>query len=789
MADTLYVCLGKTGDIINLLPFLKFEADEGRRSALLTSRRYAPVLDGVSYVDPVIWEGEWNEIIKAVEQHRKGFATVKVCQTANTPNPQKIRELCKNLGIDVNYQQPESFAKEQWILAGAFTYWKHQLPLVFDQRNTQREQELLARYASKKKLVLVYLGGPHGSSPYPYRAAMWEVINLRFNPRHYTVVDLAKVSTERFYDLLAFYELAWCLITIDSAPLHLAYAVPTLPVIALIQDRPTLWHGSPWRPQHACHMRYGCIDRLPDLLDSLAFIGQPGSRHKLLPKPYFAHVWSTYHMDEQVLPRHSEAKPSWLRLYRSGNWFDVRVDYGAFGRDTANVFKDHSTRYPFLKDLIRAAMLATRDGDVIVLTKPDAEFLPGLQEVLDTVTFEHPICAHRMLRFDNGSVPMVHSAVDLFAFTRAWWRRNQHQCPDLVAGSDPHWHRVLKELILLEGGSCFLNLIQRKPGQLYGVPKSHWRPYNEKIAQAWLTEHGVDDARPPVHTQKDMRRLNPHATYPFGYNPTIAEAGTGFIVAYRSHRWGDERTCLAMAELDESFNVRHNSWMGFPHSISSEDPRFFRWKNHLWMSYVQSNWPEKPTVASVHFGRVIKSAGGWGLEDVHSLPGRNPIEKNWIFWEGPNNRLFCIYQCFPEHIVWELNEDGSSVEREHVSGGVSWNWGTAKGGTSPVLVNGRFVRLFHSRTETDPAPIRWRYHLGAMEIQSAPPYGAVKVGNQPILSASMWGEVDKNACAHTKNNVLFPGNWILFRDGFLVSLGVNDDSSYLFTLSPEELSL
>ena len=46
------------------------------------------------------------------------------------------------------------------------------------------------------------------------------------------------MKAERFYDLLALFERAKCLVTVDTAHLHLAYACPTLPVVAIIGANP-----------------------------------------------------------------------------------------------------------------------------------------------------------------------------------------------------------------------------------------------------------------------------------------------------------------------------------------------------------------------------------------------------------------------------------------------------------------------------------------------------------------------------------------------------------------------
>ena len=54
------------------------------------------------------------------------------------------------------------------------------------------------------------------------------------------IVDLCDVRASRIYDLLGLFERASLLITGDTYALHLATAVPRLPVIALVNDNPFL---------------------------------------------------------------------------------------------------------------------------------------------------------------------------------------------------------------------------------------------------------------------------------------------------------------------------------------------------------------------------------------------------------------------------------------------------------------------------------------------------------------------------------------------------------------------
>jgi len=60
------ISLRSNGDIINLLPLLKFVSDKrGKPVQLVVHPKFAGVLDGVAYVQPIIWAGDMEDPIAA----------------------------------------------------------------------------------------------------------------------------------------------------------------------------------------------------------------------------------------------------------------------------------------------------------------------------------------------------------------------------------------------------------------------------------------------------------------------------------------------------------------------------------------------------------------------------------------------------------------------------------------------------------------------------------------------------------------------------------------------------
>ena len=221
--------LGKSGDVIQLLPAARYwAAQEGRPVDWIIDGHYAPILDGVSYAEARVFDtGSFRNVNEARRwAARMGYRNPLVTQ-----------------GGGHNWRQPrisDSYALDARIRCGVpDEVWQH--PVVFDQRDPEREARLVAEHRkTDRPLVLV---APQGESS-PFVGSNHLTQEVRTVVPNAEVIDLRTVKGERVYDLLALYDRAACLVTVDTCHLHLAAACPRLPVVALISDRGALWAGT-----------------------------------------------------------------------------------------------------------------------------------------------------------------------------------------------------------------------------------------------------------------------------------------------------------------------------------------------------------------------------------------------------------------------------------------------------------------------------------------------------------------------------------------------------------------
>lgn len=260
--STCIIQLGRAGDIINILPVALAEAQSlGEPVAFMVHPQYVGILDGVSYAWPVPFAGEVTEIRRAIaEAQAMGFDRILDTQVYGD---RPIARLC------------DSFAHESWRLAGRLDQWD-ELPLVFDERQPDREAQYVGTLALRDPFR-----GRLGFDGRPIVALCTEGVSSPLGRRDWLAEQLAAAAPEfqwlsidgarapQIYDVLGFLERAAALVTIDTAMLHLSYAVG-VPTFALVTDGPTPWHGTAPRKHWIGSLRYDEIEaRWTEIVDAV----------------------------------------------------------------------------------------------------------------------------------------------------------------------------------------------------------------------------------------------------------------------------------------------------------------------------------------------------------------------------------------------------------------------------------------------------------------------------------------------------------------------------------------
>lgn len=487
-----YVQLGRSGDIINILPLLYQHAKySGTTPNLLVASDYASLLDGCSYVNPVIHHGDFADLSTALSANRSRFKDFIITQVY-------AHGMCVKPATS-------SFLIESWHRIGRASDWD-QLQLVFDKRVMAREEELRRRFISiSKPTILVASRGL--SSPFPHTRQLMDLLNTELSPTHH-IIDLANIKATRFFDLLGLFDHAHALITIDTGHMHLARA-SKVPVVALVTDGPTPWHTSAPMKGQILRMKYSEFpQRAMEVVGAIRNIR--GDRTFQAKRPVIVrkdgskrgsrstfHIYSDYQRQGDSLRRHQFAAKTWETL----PWIRCPVLNTQLTRTSASVFSD--TRHmPFIKDLVNVGIMDNQVGpnDLIVLTNDDIGVVVEMNTHLSSVTDASAAWSNRW-DFREVRVPLSTEqcrtgnwccGTDFFAFTRNWWEKHQHIYPDFVLGCEA-WDWVMRELIRDTGGFEIHALTYHLSHPSYWQsgtnrfrnPGNMW---NQRLAKAWLAD-------------------------------------------------------------------------------------------------------------------------------------------------------------------------------------------------------------------------------------------------------------------------------------------------------------
>lgn len=446
--------LGRYGDIINILPILLRIHNTYDTPYLMVSREFADLLEGVSYVKPLVVDLKNDQINEAMALAHKQFKHVIRSQIWGT----KFWE----------QRLTKSYNKESWRVAGFLhkfddRTWRP----VFDRQNKDRARATATkmRHHPEKPLILVNVTQSI-SSPFPYGKFLLNAITQRWS-KQYEVVDIGGLKLERIYDLIVPMEQAAAVVSIDTALLHLAAATNT-PTVALVNHGE--WVGSIPRAE-AFTTSYNVAQKTPDIMNELI---EKAINSPRVPMRCVMPVPSAKRRIFHVCERHEDPTPqnlkdvarknfaqaSWDVLYAKGV---VPCHYWDYKR-TAHDIGDKRA-LPYLKDVLKFGMDQAGDEDIIMWTNDDNWLHPELPEIVTIHCSLWDVCCSQRCEFNSTSGPIgvgktpewyaakgqKHMGRDLFAFTKRWLLQQWSSFPDFILGASD-FDLALACMVRLEWG-------------------------------------------------------------------------------------------------------------------------------------------------------------------------------------------------------------------------------------------------------------------------------------------------------------------------------------------------
>lgn len=294
----------------------------------------------------------------------------------------------------------------------------------------------------------------------------------------------------------------------------------------------------------------------------------------------------------------------------------------------------------------------------------------------------------------------------------------------------------------------------------------------------------------------------------FGYNPSIVRIGGKTLVFFRydveniladtGHK--KQKSFVACCEFSEDLESVVQVTEIALNSYFAEDPRAIVYKDEIYLFY---NCPiSDPLYARVRPGRrmCVAKIDPLSLRVIDQKMihySEFATEKNWIpFIIPPSTEEEGIYliHTLQNFKVLKLDlEDLSNVslvfETSDKIGEISsWDkmWGTARGGSPAVLVDGEYWMFFHSfyRPKTGGIDMH-NYVCGAMVFDSKPPFLPKRMLKNPIVFNGMYTSNYRRVNTYTT----YPAGVVYDpkEDFFLVSIGENDRVMKVLTILRKSL--
>ena len=439
MESVAIICLGANGDIINVLPLALHEFQQGNKVTFYVSKQFAPLLRGVTYCQPAVVDTHYSNCLQVASEAEKTgeYDRIMLAQCYGTPVE----------------RETDSFCKEAWRLVGRLHLWG-KIPLVFDNRTPLAKNVAIdPAILDKRNLPILILCHSGKSSPFPYRKELVELVDKLKDV--FCIWDLSDIEMQSMYDLIDSFEVATCLIATDSGPLHLAHAVPSLNVIALVTDTPDMWHGSPARPNHLLRIRYKDFPKKVTYERIITTLMQLAEKKKIERR--IIHAWNDYpYRSEDAGYRHIIAKASWEAEYKKGRWIPCPIPDAQTTRNATQV--GELKPLPFINDIINLAAEQAQPDDLIVLTNDDTIFVDDLTERLLRTTppfwssrWEHTKVTGPLNSTSIKKHSWRHVGADVFVFTKRWWLEHGTEFPDFIISREA-WDLCLRTLIEINGG-------------------------------------------------------------------------------------------------------------------------------------------------------------------------------------------------------------------------------------------------------------------------------------------------------------------------------------------------
>jgi predicted GH43/DUF377 family glycosyl hydrolase len=261
-------------------------------------------------------------------------------------------------------------------------------------------------------------------------------------------------------------------------------------------------------------------------------------------------------------------------------------------------------------------------------------------------------------------------------------------------------------------------------------------------------------------------------------------------------------TELGLASLNTNFAVINNHTLKLSSAPgyelrkkdTAQDPRLFTVGKTSYMLYNEKN----PTtdLREMHLATVqLDNAQPTitNIKRLHYAPAPDLVQKNWVPF-AYNDQMYFIYSFDPYTILQYDTQSEKLTAIDTVKSDLAqrWQYGVIRGGTPAIYVPelDAYLGFFHSSIELEAGETNWsarktprwrKYYMGAYLFANKPPFALKAFTPVPLAYKELYANKDQ------KFHIIFPAGLVEQKDEYLISAGIDDAKTMLFTINKQEL--
>lgn len=314
---------------------------------------------------------------------------------------------------------------------------------------------------------------------------------------------------------------------------------------------------------------------------------------------------------------------------------------------------------------------------------------------------------------------------------------------------------------------------------------------------------GIANFKPPEKKIVTATKRINLPDYPGAYNPSIIKFNNTYLLTFRyqpNRFFQSWISYIGIVVLNEAFEIISepqliDTRLYFNLTLSqSEDARIFSFQDRLYLIYndnVHLTYPSLNERRDMYIAELIWADDQFLLTEPTKLFHEADYDtvlwqKNWSPFEW-NGNLLLSYSLNPHQVLSPDLSDGSCQKIYETSAQKAsiWSYGTMRGGTPALLVDGEYLAFFHSGLFTSSVSSNkvdlWHYYMGAYTFSANPPFGLTKISSSPIDSPGFY------TYSSYEKRVIYPGGFVVDGNNLYVAYGKDDNEIWIATMDLTQL--